>query len=368
MRRKKILLALTTVLGLFIALGILEVACRVWHKRKGIETWMYLQALERLNDPDPEVYWVNRPGLTLHATPLNGQQEIITDERGFRVVSRDAVANRPVRADFRALCLGGSTTFGYTIAHGRETYPAQLERLLAEAWPTVSISVWNAGVNRLTSRDSLLRLNRLIPDLEPTDVVIYHNVNDVAALFTPGFRDDYSHRPAPAFRVPVFGERLWCRSHLVQTLRGRVKRPRSRAQQTFQPLKSVARLEIPALEHGAAVFRNNILACRDLCLRHHIRLYVCTFGYDEVMLAESDFQGDKIKALEMYNRVIRELRDEPGVRIVETAAALMDESGVFSDGCHFTPRGTAILAETIKTAILEQVNQQALKEATRGRE
>src|SRR5437879_3045632 len=78
------------------------------------------------------------PYLQRHAQPLENQYE----------------RSRKVGL-YRILAIGGSTTANHDLPAGQR-YPALLERLLAERYPTREIQVLNAGQNWWTTKNSLV--------------------------------------------------------------------------------------------------------------------------------------------------------------------------------------------------------------------
>jgi lysophospholipase L1-like esterase len=255
------------------------------------------------------------------------------------------------------VCLGGSTTFGYTILRDAETYPAVLEQRLWESLPHTRVTVHNAAANKYSSRDSLLMLKRQIPRLKPTHVALYHGVNDMGAIFTYGFRPDHSHRGVPVLVPASHAERFFTRSHLYSTLKYRLgTRP-----QLYNVFHAAVSVTPEIREKGIRCFRQNILGCRDLASSGGAKLVVATFAYHESTLKKQGMSQDHIGLLEDLNACVRSLAKEPGITVVDPDVVLSDDVANFTDGCHFTADGAAKLAEVIAGGMITTFEQKLTK-------
>ena len=103
----------------------------------------------------------------------------------------------------------GSSTFGDGLARDEETYPRQLEQLLAGRYPDVNVEVLNAGVSAYTSYQGVRYLERRLIPLGPDLVVMDFGNNDAlqvifgAADAAHGKRleEDAKHGPTLARRA-----------------------------------------------------------------------------------------------------------------------------------------------------------------------
>jgi lysophospholipase L1-like esterase len=146
----------------------------LWHNRGGFLA-RYVALFAPFADDDSRIRLVRRfsPMLpaSLSAIP---RWDVELDRRGFREAE---FAERKAPGTFRILCLGDSWTFGANVAQ-RDTYPRQLERLLAERHPGARFEVLNLGVLGYSSFQGkeLLRLRAI--DWEPDAVVLGFGMND----------------------------------------------------------------------------------------------------------------------------------------------------------------------------------------------
>lgn len=93
---------------------------------------------------------------------------------------RDKVYDRAKSTEFRIVCLGGSTTYGYN--HRPESvWPAVTERLLRERG--YDVEVINAGMQWYATAHSLANYVLHMRYYEPDVVVVVHGVNDLCRSF-----------------------------------------------------------------------------------------------------------------------------------------------------------------------------------------
>ncbi len=110
-----------------------------------------------------------KPGLAYH---------VAVNDLGFR---GPAAPLHKIPGTLRVLCLGASYTFG-TYVDDENTWPAQLETILAEKEPDLDLEVINAGISGFTIVDELAFLEEHGLQLEPDAVVLAFVLNDMAGL------------------------------------------------------------------------------------------------------------------------------------------------------------------------------------------
>jgi lysophospholipase L1-like esterase len=145
----------------------------------GVLAWMDINPVPLV--ADPELLWRNRPG-SQKTQPINPEAygrpaswSVSIDARGYRSGPPDLKADHP--GVYRVLCVGDSITYGFNV-DTVDTYPKQLEALLAQRYPGRRFEVINAGVpgwSWLQGR-RYLELEGLA--LRPDVVVIGHGTND----------------------------------------------------------------------------------------------------------------------------------------------------------------------------------------------
>ncbi|HET6201232.1 MAG TPA: SGNH/GDSL hydrolase family protein [Planctomycetota bacterium] len=268
----------------------------------------------------------------------------------------DEVASPKPPGRFRVVCLGASTTFGGENPDGK-TYPDVLGRLLREARPGVDLETVNAGVPGYTSIETLIDFALRGQALEPDLVVLYHGVNDVPALLTPGFRPDYAHwRPLPP-REPEGLDAFLQKSLLWLALvhRERAHPPKREATPLPEPPPK-------ALE----AFARHTSTIAALARARGAKVVLATFAeaidvYPEMAAERALFAGLPHPAADAYRRTLASLNEglratagREGLLLVDLAARLPRNKKIFYDWLHWTDEGCAevarILAEEIVAA------------------
>jgi lysophospholipase L1-like esterase len=123
----------------------------------------------RLFVRDAELQWTLRKNAKVEFLGYS----TVTDEHGFRIgKSRFAAA-----ADKQILCLGDSTTFGWSVP-GKATFAALLQDALRKQQPDQKWLVHNSGVPGYSSHQMRQTAERWIPELKPQFVIICIGNND----------------------------------------------------------------------------------------------------------------------------------------------------------------------------------------------
>ena len=120
---------------------------------------------------DKELGWIMRP----HQSSYTIDKPVRTNRLGFR---SPEIEPRRSGKGLRVLCLGDSQTFGNGVSQD-DTYPAQLQVLLASRRPGEDAEAINAGVNGYSTTQEVDLLFRMAPLTSPDAVTIGFNLNDV---------------------------------------------------------------------------------------------------------------------------------------------------------------------------------------------
>lgn len=105
----------------------------------------------------------------------------------------------------RVLCLGGSTTYGWSVDDPALAYPAKLEQHLRAELGSETVEVINAGVPWATSAEILTHYHFKWHYFRPDLVIVNAGGNDGEAISTPYYQPDYSHwrhQPCVATALP----------------------------------------------------------------------------------------------------------------------------------------------------------------------
>jgi len=122
---------------------------------------------------DREVFWKFKPNQVLDAKGVY-LKPVRINNQGFRGPDFQ-IEKRP--GSFRIVCLGDSTTFGWSVADD-ETYPAQLATALKKNHPGCDIEVINLGVTGYTSFQGRQLFLSFAQKLKPDLVVASFGMND----------------------------------------------------------------------------------------------------------------------------------------------------------------------------------------------
>jgi len=124
-----------------------------------------------------------------YAHPVNGPQHNADGYRGKAVT----LERRP--GVLRVLCLGGSTTYGWTVPYPNQTYPAVLEELLRTKLPAgyTAVEVINGGLPYGTSAEILTHYHFKYHYYRPDIVIINEGGNDAQGYTMPYYHPDNSN-------------------------------------------------------------------------------------------------------------------------------------------------------------------------------
>ncbi|HVT56870.1 MAG TPA: SGNH/GDSL hydrolase family protein [Thermoanaerobaculia bacterium] len=173
-----LILVLSLVVAFVIAEAGLRLASKYWLSVYDVEMWRYARQIKVLSRY-PGVIEEQRPNASAY---LMGAR-VRTEEHGFRLPDPATEARRQP-TDRVAVAVGDSLTFGWGVPEG-ETFPDQLERLLAERCPRQGgrrATVHNAGIGNCNTYMELARYKlRIRPYLRPDWVIIGFSFNDAEA-------------------------------------------------------------------------------------------------------------------------------------------------------------------------------------------
>ena len=141
-----------------------------------------------------------------------------TDRRGFRLPE---LPDRKEPGKIRIAFLGGSTTQG-----GYRPYPERAVAILNAAGGTNRYEALNAACSSYSTHQSLIVLQRLVLDLQPDLICLYHGWND-AQIQEDGFRDDQKDAAANLSGPPPRWTQPLRRTRLLQAIGWLIDRFRS---------------------------------------------------------------------------------------------------------------------------------------------
>ncbi len=272
---------------------------------------------------------------------------------------------------FRIVCLGGSSTYGYTTTNDEATYPVRLEQNLRKGRPDLDLEVINCGAPGFTSFESMSLLASRAIALEPDVVIVYHGLNDAqGSLYrskakpeAPVQVDNTHYRNNWVVSSPSALERGLTRSRAYMVLRRYFTDYALRQKQLNAALvvdhdpsnkKMFANPNPSAV--GFANFERNLRSIVGIAEAHGARVVLATQGTDYVDFTKKnrDPGGAQKLACQRNGETVRRVaRSLPSVHLADIAPRLEaladkrkaeDKDDVFTDTVHFTNHGAGILA------------------------
>lgn len=340
--------------------------------------------LKAVFSPDPAIM----PG-------IHGQSLFIANSRGFR---GDEMPSEP---SYRILAVGGSTTENLFLDQ-TETWPQLLQEKLSAGAPSPPVWVGNAGKSGLSTRDHVVQLKYLLPELPAIDAIVFLvGVNDLTLrnLQDSAYDPDFMTRKGAegellprAFGVyPLRNPALpWQRRTAVWQLARTVTR---RVQTTGRDYQDQAgrhyarwraerqnatgiRETTPDLATALAEYSRNVnrlidlaqergirpifltqptLWRRDLSPELTARLWVGKIGTDDGGGHEYYSVAVLADEMEKYNETLARTCQARKVECFDLASRVPKDGTVFYDDDHYTEKGSALVAELVAGFMRERV-------------
>ncbi len=323
-------------------------------------------------NPDPAVM----PG-------VEGPSRVSFNSHGMRADELED-RHRP-----RVLVFGGSTTACNYVDQDK-TWTALLQKHLGDdAW------VGNAGKEGLSSRDHVLQMHYLLPEVPGVDVVLCMlGMNDL----TLRLQEDEAYDPRFFSRPKLVEKRLdrifffrprgysfkpwrrtaiyerWARSRIKRTVASHASREDPvgntyvERRQVRRDAKQI-RTELPDLGPALAEFARNVRSMIRIARERDVRIVFATqpamwdeglsddlaallwFGWIDHKPWGGATEYYSVAALrstiDRYNATLRETCLAESVECVDLAARLPRDTTVFFDDCHFNDSGSRLVAEVL---------------------
>lgn len=265
---------------------------------------------------------------------------------------------------YRIVALGGSTTYGITLAD-KDTYPVLLEKALRDSLPTVDVEVVNAGLVSATAAESLHRLFTDILPLSPDMIFIYHGYNDLVPRIFHDFAEDYYH-----FRkIPGYTPSFWEKTYLYRLAL------RSLAPDRFSHNKNLLRHiwkfnKLPTADDekianfhntSADVFQRNLDYLITSAKARGIDVVLATFAFDDDHYDWNPYMPGELWAegIRQNNAAVAELAERHGISLIDFFSFARNDTAMFMDSIHMNEYGNqrmaAFLAESIGPLVREAV-------------
>lgn len=332
--------------------------------------------------PDPEIV----PG-------ISGESAFITNSRGIRG------DEMPGEDAYAILAIGGSTTENLFLDQS-EAWPYILQQRLNAAARGPRVWVGNVGKSGLTTRDHIIQLQHLLPELPRIDAIVFLvGVNDLGLknqqestydphfLSRPGAEGELLPR---AFAVYPLGSDVlpWHRRLAIWQLARNVKRRLLAAGRDYQDQsggvigrwrserRNAIRIRetMPDLTEALGEYARNIERMIEVVREHggrpvfltqptiwrpdlppdaRERLWVGKIG--EGAGAHEYYSVEVLAAeMERYNETLQATCRERGVECFDLASLLPKDTSVFYDDDHFTEEGSRMVADHLTRYLLER--------------
>ncbi len=340
-----------------------------------------LRVVSNVSDYAPKIYmpfyekhYYLGKTLVPHIEYSNTLASLSINSRGFR--GDEFAVPKPDNV-YRIFALGGSTTFGFfpAISNNDHTYPAQLQKQLNTTLDTEkTIEVINAGVPGYSVRTSLINLAARVLYYQPDMILVYHNTNDLSR---------YGHEEELYYPLDKLAERrsgwavvtevLFGWSYLLTELQYTFV---NRVLPLFQWHEAEADPQAVATwqedpRYGQA-FQRELSSL--VAIAKHNNVEVALISQSIAITDSTDFNNltDEEKAMQLdkpdpyhrgmpvearsymfrrYNQIIEQVANQQNTIFVDADNLIPKTAEYHWDYCHFTDKGAATLAATVREGI-----------------
>jgi lysophospholipase L1-like esterase len=324
---------------------------------------------------------------------VHGPSRFVTSSIGIR---GDEI---PAEPSYRILAIGGSTTECLFLDQ-TETWPHLLQQRLSEASPTRRVWVGNAGKSGLTTRDHIVQLRYLLPELPRLDAIVFlTGVNDLSMRnqqdsdYDPHFmargRAEGELLPRAFGRYPLDDPALpWHRRLALWELARNTKRGLRATARDIQDAagrnyarwraerQAATRIRetVPELKAALEEYARNLNTLVDLARERAIRpifltqptvwradlppefeplLWVGKIGEG----GASEYYSVAVLAaeMEMYNKTLLRTCRARQVECFDLAARVPKDGTVFYDDDHYNERGAELVAHLVAGFMRERL-------------
>lgn len=355
--------------------------------------------------PGSSLYLVHLPHSKRIFTPLPEFVPGVKDTAHFNTNSLGIRAPEfgPDASEYRVLAIGASTT-ECAVLDDREMWTALVQQALPATKDGRKTWVGNAGRSGLTSRDHVVEMKYLVPELPRIDaIVVLVGINDLTSALKQGFKytapeplSDTAaerrqvsrtfaetpgpfHRPGTEFLLaegaPWYkATALW---QLAKRVRLRfsknslVQDPEGRNYEVWRSHRRTARIldSVPNLDTALVEYTRNLRSIADLAEQRHQKLMFMTqpmlwspTNSDSAkallwMGGEGEFQAEPghdyfavpalAAALHRYNQATLAVCSERHLACLDLEARIPPDTRWFYDDVHYTEAGSKLVANAV---------------------
>ncbi|MHC4568687.1 MAG: SGNH/GDSL hydrolase family protein [Planctomycetota bacterium] len=315
---------------------------------------------------------------------VSGPNRFTINAFGFRSPRLQSI-DKPIGVR-RIFCIGGSTTECAYI-DDKHVWTEHLNEELQAKMPSgVTVDVINAGRAGDSTREHITMLAQRVIPYDPDLVIVLAGINDLvlqmAADYSPCRTDRRAIRNTYYLGWKPKAKYLSCSASQIMRRIVLVRRGRSRRgvsgnflmdlkgnwMYTARQVHSTLPIErlTDADRYPRSEFEQNLRSLIGVCRAHEIPIVLLT----QPSLFRSDLNeheksllwvtpggrrycpGDMASLMDRYNECTRNVAERFGVPLVDLAAELPRDTGVFYDDCHFNFSGSDKVATIIAAALL----------------
>ena len=344
---------LNSIICLIISLGMLETGAYLIYSRQatGDEKSIIREISHPDNDlvvnncvPHPYALYMPKPDLFAHGMKQH-------NSLGFRGSEIDLSRNK-----YRIACLGGSTTYSWTVKDPEYTYPRLMEKQLLAAGK--NIEVINAGLPMGTSAEILTTFHFRVLPLKPNLVILHTGLNDVFPTLMPDYKPDYTHdRHALIIQNKSFIRKFnfLLKSNIVQLMalgylrhKGFIEGQASYVYPEHWNTQywKTGETEDPQRYIG---FRNNLKSLLAICEKNKISVVLSA----DNILAMPEYPALG-RAYQKNVDIMQALAGEFSNTVFFDSRAINIPKNYFDDQCHLNREGEELKAKAFAGFIIEQ--------------
>jgi len=327
--------------GALLGLLALEIGLRVyWYPAAPGSVW-------NSETPAESERWAGHPFLPyagkpnaavdLFSGPAYPVEHIRHNSYGFR--SHEFPARKTPK-DFRILCLGGSTTYGYRVESNDQTWPELLEQKLATRYPDRTVQVFNLGLDMATTAVSVVNFALVGAHLQPDLVIPYEGYNDLSALGYRNFRTDHAH-----FYANINPDDVW------RGFQANLPRWMLRSYVIFQASGALDMLfgvnDLTQAARQPRIDDSDAFKGLDTTLENLRTLHsIAQASGAQTLFATFQFRDGEDESYQHLNDAFRGFFEANGFMYVDQDRLIPNHDPTINmDQCHFTPKGNDMLAQ-----------------------
>lgn len=307
----------------------------------GWRTYLYFSGRGFFDDPKE----FTSPFFTTYEEPLPFRYDTEFYYRNG-MISQSKAPN-----EIRIICFGGSTTVN---ARAGISYPELLEKRFSSPREEDVVRILNAGGEGFSTAHTLVNLALRNLDVEPDGIVVYHNINDLSAIWWPGdVTSDYASKYKSDFYLG-FRHRIGVVAELTKVSR--------LARYIFSNIMAIrfpAREKRDDVSHkqGLKYFKHNLRSIIAVARSHGISVLLAS------QAAKSDFRNHE--GFLAYNQAVKAVAEEEGVAFVDIAGAMTEDTLFLNDSFHYTRKGVEKLSDEFFNPLYAMVED--IKKAKQSR-